>query len=222
MDSAYLHIVTNHIPIVGVPFALVLLVLGIWRKSDELKSVALLAFTLLGIVTLGVYLLGQGGKDFVEHLAGISEDAIDHHEKMGSISLVTVGVTAVLSLLGLIFYKGFFFLKRRQSDSLLNGEVPAEAKPSLPNWLIFAVLGLAILSSGILGYTGKLGGKIRHTEFYGGATNTEEEGGKNRRGRDENKNASVQPNSETEKAAEQDTQRKDEGGRRGRGRGGRN
>jgi hypothetical protein len=183
MDSAYLHIVTNHIPIVGVPFAVVLLIFGIWRKSDELKAVALLVFTLLGIVTLGVYLLGEGGKDFVEHLAGISEGAIDEHEKMGLISLVSVGVTAFLSLLGLIFYKGFFFLKRRQSDKLLNGEVSGGAKSFLPNWLIFTVLCMAILSSGILGYTGKLGGKIRHTEFYGGATNTEDEGGGRGRGR---------------------------------------
>jgi NADH:ubiquinone oxidoreductase subunit 5 (subunit L)/multisubunit Na+/H+ antiporter MnhA subunit len=182
MNSAYLHIVTNHIPIVGVPFALVLLLLGIWRKSDELKVVALLVFALLGIVTLGVYLLGQGGKDFVEHLAEISEDAIDAHEKMGLISLVSISVTAFLSLLGLIFYKGIFFLKRRQSDRLIDGEVSARAKPFLPNWLIFVVLGMAILSSGILGYTGKLGGKIRHTEFYGGATNTEDEGGGRGRG----------------------------------------
>jgi NADH:ubiquinone oxidoreductase subunit 5 (subunit L)/multisubunit Na+/H+ antiporter MnhA subunit len=221
MDTAYLHLVTNHIPIVGVPFALFLLVLGIWRKSDELKAVALLVFAILGIVTLGVYLLGEGGKDFVEHLAGISEDAIDAHETMGLISLVSVGVTALLSLLGLIFYKGFFFLKRRRSDRLLDGEVAGGEKAFLPNWLIFAVLGLAILSSGILGYTGKLGGKIRHTEFYGGAANTEEEGGKNRRGGDENKDASVEPHSETEEHAEPNTQRKDEGGGRGRGRGGR-
>jgi hypothetical protein len=183
MDSAYLHLVTNHIPIVGVPFALVLLVLGIWRKSDELKAVALLVLTLLGIVTLGVYLLGEGGKDFVEHLAGISEGAIDEHEKMGLVSLVSVGVTAFLSLLGLIFYQGFFILKRRRSDRLLNSEVSGGAKAFLPNWLVFAVLGLAVLSSGILGYTGKLGGKIRHTEFYGGATNTEDEGGGRGRGR---------------------------------------
>ena len=70
MDLAYLHIVTNHIPIVGVPFALIILLLGIWRKSDELKAVAFLSFAVLGIATLGVFLLGQGGEDFVEELAG--------------------------------------------------------------------------------------------------------------------------------------------------------
>ena len=183
MDLAYLHIVTNHIPIVGVPFALIILLLGIWRKSDELKAVAFLAFAVLGILTLGVFLLGQGGEDFVEELAGISENAIEDHEKMGLVSLVSVGITAVLSAFGLIFYKGFSVLKRRKSDKLLNGEIDENARPFFPNWLTFAVLGLAVLSAGILGYTGKLGGKIRHTEFYGGAVDTEEESGKNRRGR---------------------------------------
>jgi hypothetical protein len=54
---------------------------------------------------------------------------------------------------------------------------------------------LALIASGVVGYTGKLGGKIRHTEFHGGAQvdrgeeATEEaqetregERGKNRRG----------------------------------------
>jgi hypothetical protein len=171
MDSAYLHLVTNHIPIIGIPFALIVLLLGIWRKSDELKAVALLAFAFLGLATLGVFLLGQGGEDFVEDLAGVSHDAIEDHEKMGLISLVAVGITAIFSAFGLIFYKGFSILKRRSSDE--------NSKLLFPNWLTFLVLLLAILSAGILGYTGKLGGKIRHTEFYGGAVNSEEENEKN-------------------------------------------
>jgi hypothetical protein len=187
-----------------------LLLLGIWRKSDELKAVAFLAFAVLGIATLGVFLLGQGGEDFVEDLAGVSHDAIEDHEKMGLVSLIAVGVTAVVSLLGLIFYKGFSVLKRRKSDKLLNGETDQNAKPFSPNRLTFAVLILALISAGILGYTGKLGGKIRHTEFYGGAAETDEESGRNRQGRDER-------NDET--AEEADT---DGGGKgRGRGRGGR-
>ena len=219
MDSAYLHIVTNHIPIVGIPFALLMLLLGIWRKSDELKAVAFLAFAVLGIATLGVFLLGQGGEDFVEDLAGISENAIEDHEKMGLVSLIVVGITAILSVFGLIFYKGLSVLKRRQSEKLLNGEIDENAKPFFPHWLTFAVLFLALSSAGILGYTGKLGGKIRHTEFYGGAADTEDESGKNRRGRTEKNNETAQPNGENPPTEEPDTG----GGKgRGRGRGGRN
>ena len=74
-------------------------------------------------------------------------------------------------------------------------------------------MGLAVLSAGILGYTGKLGGKIRHTEFYGGAVDTEESG-KNRRELNEKNN----------EAAEPDAEEPDTGGgkKRGRGRSGRN
>lgn len=171
MDLAYLHIVTNHVPIIGIPFALAILLLGIWRKSDELKAVALLAFAVLGLATFGVFLLGQGGEDFVEDLAGISHDAIEDHEKMGLISLIAVGITAVFSAFGLIFYKGFSIFKRRGADE--------NSKLFFPNWLTFLVLFLAVSSAGILGYTGKLGGKIRHTEFYGGAINTDNENEKN-------------------------------------------
>lgn len=181
MDTAYLHLITNHIPIIGIPFALVLLIAGIWLKSDEIKAFGLLAFAILGVLTLGVYLLGQGGEDFVEDLAGVSHDAIEDHEKMGLISLISVGITAILSLSGLIFYKGFSLLRRKEKDeSIASGETAGEEvevkrNSIFPKWLIFAVLLLALLSTGILGYTGKLGGKIRHTEFYGGATDTNTE-----------------------------------------------
>jgi hypothetical protein len=219
MDLAYLHIVTNHIPIIGVPFALILLLLGIWSRSDVLKAAAFLTFAVLGIATLGVFLLGQGGEDFVEELAGVSHDAIEDHEKMGLVSLIAVSITAIVSLFGLIFYKGWSVLKRRKSDKLLNGETDENAKPFFPNWIVFAVLFLAVLSAGILGYTGKLGGKIRHTEFYGGAVETDDESGRNRRGRNERNNETAEPDTENPQTEEADT---DGGGKgRGRGRGGR-
>jgi hypothetical protein len=196
MDIAYLHLVTNHIPIIGLPFALFLLLAGVWLKSDEIKAFGLLAFTVLGILTLGVYLLGQGGEDFVEDLAGVSHDAIEDHQKMATVSLAMVGLTAIVSLFGLTAYKGFRLLLRRAPDKIENktdaetentGATQINSRPYFPKWLIFAVLVLALLSSGVLGYTGKLGGKIRHTEFYGGAANTEEkEGDKTDTEKDEN------------------------------------
>ncbi len=210
MDIAYLHIITNHIPIIGVPFALFVLILGIWRKSDELKAVSFLIFVLLGIATLGVFLLGQGGEDFVEELAGVSHDAIEDHEDFAKFALATVGVLAVFSAFGLIYYKGFQVLKRKSSDKLLNGQVDTSTNSYFPNWLVYSILTLTLLSSGILGYTGKLGGKIRHTEFYGDATVNTDEDDK----REERENAEPDRADEVEK----------DGGKgrgRGRNRGGR-
>lgn len=62
MEIAYLHLVTNHIPIIGVPFALAVMALGLWRKSDDLKAASLLIFVFLGIVTLGSTFSGRAAK----------------------------------------------------------------------------------------------------------------------------------------------------------------
>ncbi len=166
MESAYLHIVTNHIPIIGVPLALALLVLGIWRKSDELKTASFLVLIFLGAATLGTFLLGQGGEDYVEDLAGISHDSISEHEGFAKFALGSVAVTAILSLFAMFRYKGYSFLKRRGNNPL--GDDATSTAATFPNWIVFAILVFTLSSSAILGYTGKLGGKIRHSEFYGG------------------------------------------------------
>lgn len=227
MDIAYLHIITNHIPIIGVPFALFLLLLGIWRKSDDLKAAAFLIFVFLGFATLGTFLLGQGGEDFVEDLASVSENAIEAHEDFAKFALASVAVTAIISLFALIRYKGFAFLRRKITDEnkLINGEISATASSYFPNWISFTILILAIANSAILGYTGKLGGKIRHTEFYGGAQNVEEEDGKNRRGKNEERPEKVSPlaKNQTTQTEEQNTEETEESGKkRKRNRGGRN
>lgn len=210
MDLAYLHIVTNHIPIIGVPLALFLLALGIWRKSDELKSASFLIFAFLGIATLGVYLLGQGGEDFVEELAGVSHDAIENHQDFAKIALATVGGLAVLSAFALIRYRGLHFLKRNSSQKLLTGDVIQTTGSYFPNWIVFSILALSLASVAVLGYTGKLGGMIRHTEFYGGVVNSETE----ESGKYEFKQADTNP----EKQVTDQEENKDGGKGRGRGR----
>lgn len=218
MDLAYLHLITNHIPIIGVPFALFLLVLGLWRKSDELKTAALLIFVFLGIATLATFLLGQGGEDFVEDLAGVSESAIHEHEDFAKFALATVILTAIFSLFVILRYQGFAFLRKRITahNKLIEGEVSSVSASYFPIWAILAVTVLALISSAVLGYTGKLGGKIRHLEFYGGVTqNNEEMSGKNRRDKTEE---NVQPKTETQTTNEQNSEEKDEESGKGRGR----
>ena len=189
METAYLHLVTNHIPIIGVPFAIALLLLGLWKESDDLKSAAFLAFVALGVLTVVVYLLGQSGEDFVEDLAGVSHDAIEDHEGAATFGLISVLITAVPAAFGLIRYRGM----RRPADD------GADAVSSFPRWIVLITLVLAVGSAAALGYTGRLGGKIRHTEFHGGTA----------------------ANSEENDATVGESEERDEGGRRRRNRGGR-
>ncbi|MBK7513824.1 MAG: hypothetical protein IPI76_16435 [Chloracidobacterium sp.] len=226
MDLAYLHIVLNHLPIMGVPIGLGLLLLGIVTSNDSIKRAALLAFVVLGLLSIPVYLTGKGGEDFVEDLAGVSEAAIEAHETMATFALISVSLLAAFALFAFLKYGGLTLFKRRIADEskLLNGEVAPGSASGIPFWVLLVTLALAAGTAGVLGFTGKLGGKIRHTEFYGGAQSTEGEtdNGKGRRG----KNETVDPagaNANTAKPPEEEEPNgpeKDESGK-GRNRRGR-
>jgi len=185
MEIAYLHLVTNHIPIIGVPFGLAVLLAAIWRNSDEMKALGFLIFVVLGAATVGVFLLGQGGEDFVEGLAGVSHDAIEDHEGFAKFGLASVLAVSVASVFALFRYGGFGLLRPRFRKVV--NETGDEKR--FPMWVVILVVALGLLSSGILGYTGRLGGKIRHPEFHQGspASNDLEDGdsgeGRRRRGR---------------------------------------
>ena len=173
METAYLHLVTNHIPIIGIPFALAVLLIGIWRNSDEIKAWSFLIFAVLGLATTGVFLLGQGGEDFVEELAGVSHDAIEDHEEFATFGLGSVLLTAAVAVFALMRYGGLRLLAPRFRKTTETGTVDTQTQPRpFPTWIVLSVLAIALVTSGILGYTGRLGGKIRHPEFHGGAQTT--------------------------------------------------
>lgn len=173
MEIAYLHLVTNHIPIIGVPFAIALMLFGIWRKSDELKTASMLAFASLGALTIAVYLLGQGGEDFVEDLPGVAHDAIEDHEEIAAFALASVLAIAAVSVFALLRYGRF---RPRTAPDASDTTTRDTRAPLYPKWIVVVVLALAIVSAGILGYTGRLGGKIRHPEFHGQMAPSDEDG----------------------------------------------
>lgn len=145
---------------------------GSGEKVVISKRRRFLSFVFLGIATLGVYLLGQGGEDFVEELPGVSHDAIENHESVAAFALGSVIILAMISLFALVRYKGYALFRRRSEDD------EAKNSPLFPAWIAYTVLLVGLVSSGILGYTGRLGGKIRHTEFHDGAQQTIERDGK--------------------------------------------
>ena len=178
MEIAYLHVAINHLPIMGVPIGIGVLALGAFARNDAIKRAALLVFVAIGLATVAVYLAGPGGEDFVEHLPGVSEDAIETHEAMAGIALFA---TEVLALLSLVVFARF------GGPAMLSRSPAAVVARALPGWAVGVVMVVALVTAGVLGYTGKLGGQIRHTEFSaGGAVAAEHDdeddhGGRGRR-----------------------------------------
>lgn len=154
MNYAHIHLLLNHLPILGTIFGLLLLAWATLRKSDELRCVSLGVFVVTAALAIPAYLTGEPAEEVVEHLPGVAESIIEQHENAALFALLGAALTGLVALVGLVF-------ARRAAH--LSGAVLA------------AVAVLAVGTSGLMGWTGNLGGQIRHTEIRSGASMTSEE-----------------------------------------------
>lgn len=143
MNPAYLHLVLNHLPVLGTWFGLLLLSAGFLCKSNDLKRASLVTFVLCALVAIPVFLTGEPAEATVDGLPGISEGLVEAHEATAKISLILVELLGLVALLCLV---------------LLHRGTRAASRVLLGAW------GLALLTGGLFVYTAKLGGQIRHTE----------------------------------------------------------
>lgn len=146
MSAAHLHLALNHIPLLGILFGAALLAYGLWRASSDVQTASLGLLAVAGLATIAVYLTGEPAEDIVEGLAGVSHDAIEAHEALGTYALVAGLVTAFAALLALVL---------------------RAVRQHLVRWTVLLTLALAIASTGLIGYTANLGGKISHPELRG-------------------------------------------------------
>lgn len=152
MNLAHLHLVLNHIPIVGIPVALAFLAQGLWVRNPATHRFSLIVLFVLSVMVLPVFFTGEPAEEVVEHLPGVAESFIEAHEEAAKFSLVLTLLSGAVAFIALWF----------QRD---------EKKARLLNLGVMGVATLAIVS---LLYTAKLGGEVRHTEFRSGSpTQTE-------------------------------------------------
>lgn len=143
MNLAHIHLILNHVPVIGIPVALAFLVYGIYVKNQQSQRFALLVLIGLASVVLPVYLTGEPAEEVVEHLPGVAESFIEAHEDAASFSLVLTLLAGAAAGIALWFQKDL-------------------QKSRLLNFGVIIIASLAVLS---LLYTANLGGKVRHTEL---------------------------------------------------------
>lgn len=143
MNEVHLHLLINHLPIIGSLLASLVLAYGLWVKSSHTKMAG---FGLLIISTIGAitaYVTGEGAEEAVEKIAGVSKQAIEQHADFALYALIVLIVAGVTSLLGLVF------LVR---------------KSPMANILAVITLIVALVGFGLAARTGYQGGQIRHPE----------------------------------------------------------
>ncbi len=147
MNATHLHLLLNHLPVLGTAFGLGLLLFGLWRTSNELKKTALGVFVLVALAAVPVYLTGEPAEEGVESLPGVSKSMMDSHEEAAGVAFVAVLVLGVASLGALVGFR------------------PGK---SLPAWCGNSVLVAALIVGGLMAYVANLGGQIRHSEIRSG------------------------------------------------------
>jgi uncharacterized membrane protein len=149
MNPAQLHLALNHVPILILPTALVLLLFGYLRRSRELTTAALILTVLASLAVLPVYFSGEGAEELVEHRPGVVHDTIEEHEAAGKFALISILATGALAALALVVGRGEAAGRGRR--------------------LLLTVLLVGAWATSVALRTGHLGGLIRHPEIVTGS-----------------------------------------------------
>jgi len=141
---AHLHVMFNHLPIIGLPLVTLLLAIGMARRSRELVAVAAALTVLLGGASLAVKYSGEEAEEVVEDLSWADRQAIHDHEEAGEKATLAALATAVVAV-------------------VVGARAIGQAVLGLggPALLLLMLLG----TSGLMAWTGLEGGEVRHDEF---------------------------------------------------------
>ena len=161
LSAAHIHLLINHVPMVGFSIGMALFVFGMVLKSDHLKVASLVTLIGIALLTIPVYVTGSGAHlQLCGSLApgapcedpAVSRTLIDMHESLAFLSYVLIIVVGGVAWLGLWQYRR---LRR------------------IPAWNTGIVLVLSLITFGTVAQAAAIGGEIRHPEIRVTAEATE-------------------------------------------------
>ena len=150
LSATHLHLMLNHVPVLGTVFVLVVLLWGLLRRSREITSLGLLFTVILALVTIPVYLTGEPTEHQQRRAPWFDRDRAHEHEEKAERGLIAVLATGAVAL-------GALYLRRggRPGNGAVTGIATAGVAVS------FVLFALAALE----------GGEIHHEELRLGAMN---------------------------------------------------
>lgn len=143
MSAVHLHLLLNHLPVVGTVLGILLLAVAWARGSAELTRVTLGLFVFLAVAALAVYLTGEPAEEMVEGLAGVSGATVERHEEAALAATLALGAYGLLALASLLRFR----------------------RRAIPRSVAALALALALVPAGAMGFAANLGGQIRHSEI---------------------------------------------------------
>jgi len=144
MNMAHVHIVLNHIPSLGSVLGLALLAAAIFTKHDGLKKFSLGVLVLVAIATLPTYISGNGARQVIFKQPTFPVGIVEVHQNAAMLTLLAMTIAGAFAWFGLWEIRRF-----SRAGSLTT----------------MGTLLMSAVATGLILFTGSLGGKISHAEI---------------------------------------------------------
>ena len=143
-NSAYLHLLLNHFPVLGTGFVLLIFFYAIIKRNEKTQKLCLMMIVLLSLITIPVFVSGNNAEGTVKGLEGIVEENIEPHQDFAQKSFLAIEILGLFSIITLFIFK---------------------QPKNIPTWLSILLFILLISVNAMMIYTAHLGGKIAHNEL---------------------------------------------------------
>jgi len=147
MSLPHLHLMLNHVPMLGVIFGILILLYARLRNNKDNMIVGLWMFVIAALLTIPVYLTGDPSESDIRNLPTFSKAMVEEHEDAAVWAFIMVGALGLAALFGLYL---------RYKDK------------KVPKWLPITVFILSLLTAATFVRTAQLGGLISHPELRSG------------------------------------------------------
>jgi len=145
INFAHLHLLLNHVPVLGTIIAIALFLISFCGKNDDLRRASLIIFAGVALVTIPTFVSGFGAQLNIVHQPGVSAPLIQRHLGSAMLSFWFMEITGGLAIAGL-------WQLHRTSN--------------IARWNVLSVLFVSLLTIGLMARTGNTGGDIRHPEVW--------------------------------------------------------
>jgi uncharacterized membrane protein len=153
VNLAHVHLLLNHLPVIGTIIGFGLFLLGLAGKSDDLKRASLVIFVGISLLTIAAYMSGNGAQERICKAAqpedpcadpAVSKAMIEAHESAALVAFGFMELTGALAWLGL-----WHFRRLRR----------------VPRWNTSAILLFSLATLLLMANAANVGGEIRHPEI---------------------------------------------------------
>ena len=154
MNLSHVHLLLNHLPIIGTFIAFGLFLVSLIGKRNDLRQAALALFALLTLLSIPTYMSGEAAHEALKDSPDLSMDLIETHQGAAFLAFVFMEITGAFALIGLWPFS--------------RTEEKSHWSSSPARWNLSAVLFFSIVTMGLLAIAGNTGGAIRHPEIFSG------------------------------------------------------